>query len=26
MTRNDILIRLRYALNITDLALVEIFA
>lgn len=26
MTRNDILIRLRYALNITDLALVDIFA
>jgi uncharacterized protein YehS (DUF1456 family) len=25
MTRNDILIRVRYALNITDLALVEIF-
>jgi len=25
MTRNDILIRLRYALNITDLALVDIF-
>ena len=26
MTRNDILIRLRYALNITDLKLVELFA
>jgi uncharacterized protein YehS (DUF1456 family) len=26
MTKNDILIRLRYALNITDLALVDIFA
>ena len=26
MTKNDVLIRLRYALNITDLALVEIFA
>jgi uncharacterized protein YehS (DUF1456 family) len=26
MTRNDVLIRLRYALNITDLKLVELFA
>ncbi len=26
MTKNDMLIRLRYALNITDLALVDIFA
>ena len=26
MIKNDILVRLRYALNITDLKLVEIFA